>query len=93
MKTYSNKFGGPGWDGNGPDTNPHKFEIDSKVSKDFGLKVFKIKTSFFELVYKPDGDWIEYLDHHITGTIVAALFLPFTLFAVLPVANQLNLEL
>jgi hypothetical protein len=84
-------YGGPGWDGSDPEINPHKLETESKISKDFGLKIFKIKTSFFELIYKPDGDWREYLGHHVTGMISAALFLPFAISAVLPVASQLNI--
>lgn len=91
VKPIIMSFGGSGWYGSDPEVNPHKFEMDSKISKKFGLKIFKIKSSFFELMYEPDGDWSEYLKNRNTGMIRASLFLPFMVSAVLPVANQLNI--
>jgi hypothetical protein len=84
-------FSGARWDGADPEKNPHKFELERQLCEELGLKLVSISTPFFHLIYKPEGNWKDYMSHHIKGIIHAALFIPFTLAGVFPIAHSLNL--
>lgn len=91
LQTVLLSFHGENWSGS-DDNNPYKFSLEDKFTDVFQINSERIKTSFFKLIYTPDSDWREYLDHNIWGIIYSALHLPFMLTVSLCLAEQLNID-
>ena len=78
---------GPGWNGSDPEVNEDRFTLEEKLKKQEGLRIVRIHTNIRHLF-----DHEKFKPYLRTKTFIidAALFLPITLSAVLPVAEQLR---
>ncbi len=84
-------FCGPNWDGSNEEKNPHKFELENKICRDFGLTLIKIRTSFRVVFRSHDAFWKDLLKEDAWNIMTSAIFSAFTFTFIIPVAGQFKI--
>lgn len=84
-------FRGPNWNGSNQEKNPHKFEFEEMVCRDFDLKLVRISTSFRELIRSHDVFWKNLLVDGAWNIVTTALFSSFYFTFTLPIAEHFRI--
>lgn len=85
-------FCGPNWNGSIEEKNPHKFELDARVSRELGLECFKIRTSFREVFRSHDAFWQGLLAGGAWNIMTSAIFSLLLFTFIWPVAGRLGIR-
>ena len=75
--------GGPGWAGSDPDQNPHKAQMDHRVSQDLGLKLLRVLTNFRDVIHERDWNafvrpWHSLVNAALLNPLLISLVAPAT---------------
>jgi hypothetical protein len=85
-------FCGPSWRGSNEEENPHKFQLEKQISRDLGLTLINIRTSFRDLIRNKDKFWKPLLVSDVWNIVASSLFATFTFTFIFPIARQFNLQ-